>query len=262
MCVNKYLLMNLLISGCSFTQWPEYPGGPNICWPKFLSELNPNWSVKNIAEPAAGNQYIADSVIRSVLADRPDHVLVMWSGVSRLDYLTSLEDPAWERLYDSYGFYRRVDHCPGQLGYIFSGGQMGTWYRNDVAHKMFYEMYKVSSPLSLATINLLEMVKLQNFLISKKIPYNFMSYVNYWNRQQQVSPNGDFGVLAFPELRDLVNEIDFSRWIFTNANRDGLYELALEQKDFQPDGFHPGIPVYQQWARIVHDHMHTESMRS
>lgn len=247
--------MKILISGCSFTQWPEYPSGPNICWPKFLLELNPDWIINNIAEPAAGNQYIADSVIRSVIEEKPDHVLVMWSGVSRLDYLTSLEDSAWERLYDSYGFYRRVDTCPDKLGYIFSGGQMGTWYKNDVAHRMFYEMYKVASPLSLASINLMEIVKLQNFLQNKKIPYHFMSYVNYWNTDVQVSPNGDFGVLAFPELKMLIQEIDFDPWIFADQQRNGVYELAKQQQNFQPDGFHPGIPIYQQWAQIVHNHM-------
>ena len=152
--------MNILISGCSFTQWPSYPGGPNICWPNYLTDHE----ITNRAEAAAGNQYICDSVIRSVLEQKPEMVLVMWSGVTRLDYLTSVEDPAWSELFDNYGFYRRI---PGnKLGYIFSGGQLGTWFKNPVAHRMFYEMYKVSSELSLATINLQEIVKLQNFLKS------------------------------------------------------------------------------------------------
>ena len=247
--------MNVLISGCSFTQWPEYPGGPNMCWPKFLQEFNPDWTITNVSEPAAGNQYIADSVIRSILNQRPDHVLVMWSGVSRLDYLTSLEDSAWERMFDSYGFYRRVEHCPNKLGYIFSGGQMGTWYKNDVAHRMFYEMYKVSSELSLATINLMEMVKLQNFLQNKRIPYHFMSYVNYWTHGSDISPNGDFGVLRYPELRDLIGEIDFDRWIFSNDQRDGIYEMASSTQDFQEDGFHPGSKTYRAWAHLVNQRL-------
>lgn len=243
--------MQVLISGCSFTQWPEHPGGPNICWPKFLADLHPNWQIKNLAEPAAGNQYIADSVVRSVIKNRPDHVLVMWSGMSRLDYLTSLEDPDWERLFDSYGFYRRVEDCPNKLGYIFSGGQLGTWYKNPVAHKMFYEMYKVSSTLSLASINLMEIVKLQNFLENKGISYHFMSYVNYWNKQEHVSPNGDFGVMAFHELNDIISEINFRRWIFVDQACNGIYELAQQKKDFQPDGFHPGISIYKQWAQLI-----------
>jgi len=243
--------MKILISGCSFTSWPEYPGGPNICWPKYTQELNPDWEIRMVGEPAAGNQYIADSIIRSVIEQRPDHVLVMWSGVSRLDFLTSLEDPAWERMYDSYGFYRRVDQCPNELGYIFSGGRVGTWFDNPVARQMFTQMYKVSNPASLGSINLMEMVKTQNFLQNKGIPYHFMSYVNYWTTEEHVSRNGDFGVMAIPQLRPLINELDFSRWIFTNNHRDGIFEMAQEANDFQSDGFHPGNATSEAWAHVV-----------
>ena len=237
--------MNILISGCSFSQWPDQPGGKNTCWPAYIQ----GHQVKTVAEAAAGNQYICDSIIRAVLEETPDMVLVMWSGVSRLDYLTSLEDSAWDSLFDSYGFYRRL---PGnKLGWIFSGGQMGTWFKHPVAHKMFYEMYKVSSELSLAHINLTEIVKLQNFLKAKGIPYRFMSYVNYWGTGSNISPNGDFGVDRFPELRYLVNEIDFTQWIFTNTNKDGIYEMAKETNDFMPDGFHPGTATHQSWADLI-----------
>lgn len=237
--------MNILISGCSFTQWPESPGGPNICWPRYLNGHN----VTTVAEAAAGNQYICDSVITNVLQKQFDKVLVMWSGISRLDYLTSLEDAAWDSLFDSYGFYRRL---PGnKLGWIFSGGQMGTWYKNPVAHKMFYEQYKVSSELSLARINLMEIIKLQNFLENKGIPYKFMTYVNYWIAEKNISPNGDFGVAAFPELLPLINEIKFNNWVFTNDRKDGIYEMAKAENDFMEDGFHPAAKTHQRWADLI-----------
>lgn len=241
--------MKFLISGCSFTQWPEYPGGPNICWPRYFQEQNPQVEIKTVAEAAAGNQYIADSVIRNVSEERPDHVIVMWSGVSRLDYLTSLEDPAWDALYDSYGFYRRL---PGnRLGYIFSGGRMGTWFKNPVAHKMFNEMYKVSSDTSLGYINLMEIVKTQNYLKAQGIPYHFMSYVNYWNDRPEVSRNGDFGVMGNRDLEPLVNAIDFDRWIFSDLEKNGLHELSIARNDFQADGFHPGNATQEAWAKII-----------
>lgn len=241
--------MKILISGCSFTHWPAHPGGPNICWPRYFQEKNPQHTIRSYAEPAAGNQYIADSIVRGVLDERPDHVLVMWSGVSRLDYLTSLEDPSWDALFDSYGFYRRL---PGsKLGYIFSGGKMGTWYKNPVAHKMFNEMYKVSSDTSLGAINLIEIVKTQEFLKAQNIPYHFMSYVNYWTTEPNVSRNGDFGVIGNKDLEPLVNAIDFSKWIFANNNKDGLYEIAKQNNDFQEDGFHPGNNSQESWANLV-----------
>lgn len=241
--------MKILISGCSFTQWPQYPGGPNICWPKHLKHINPEYEITSVAEAAAGNQYISDSIIQGTLQNEYDLVLVMWSGVSRLDYLTSLEDPAWDHLFNSYGFFRRLSH--GKLGYIFSGGRMGTWFKNPVAHKMFNEMYKVSSNLSLASINLMEMVKLQNYLKSKNIKYYFSSYVNYWNCETEVSPNGDFGLLNYPEVKYLVDEIDFSRWIFSDDVQGTIYDVAKKLNSFEPDGFHPGPEAHVAWAELV-----------
>ena len=246
--------MKILISGCSFTQWPESPGGPNTCWPRYLKELDPANEIKTLAEAAAGNQYIADSVIREILESpyKYDQVLVMWSGVSRLDYLTDVTDPAWNQLFDSYGFYRRLPN--GKLGYIFSGGQMGTWFKNPVAHKMFYEMYKVSSNLSLATINLQEIVKLQNFLENKGIRYKFMSYVNYWNNEPHVSPNGDFGVAGIPEVEYLIREINFDNWIF-DGDRNCIYDTAKAMNSFMPDGFHPGPEAHKSWAQLVYNRL-------
>jgi hypothetical protein len=206
-----------------------------------------------VAEAAAGNQYISDSIVRYVLENPrtpPDHVLVMWSGVSRLDYLTSIEDPAWEALLDSYNFFRK-GMGDGKLGYIFSGGGVGTWNNHAVSKKIFTELYKVSSEISLGTINLMEMIKLQGFLKSKNIPYHFMSYVNYWNHQPRVSKNGDFGVLQYPELNPFVNDLDFSRWIFKNEQRDGVFEIAQEINSWQEDLFHPGEEAHQAWAKIV-----------
>jgi hypothetical protein len=237
--------MKILVSGCSFTKWPEYPGGPNVCWPRYITDHE----IVNVGEAAAGNQYICDSVIRETLQNDYDMVLVMWSGVSRLDYLTDVTDPAWNELFDSYGFYRRINGTP--LGYIFSGGQIGTWFKNPVAHKMFYEMYKVSSNTSLGTINLQEMVKLQEYLKSKNIPYRFMSYVNYWGSGEYVSPNGDFGVADHKYLKLYTDAIDWSKWIFTNDMRDGIYEMAKSENSFTDDGFHPSSLIHQRWAEFI-----------
>lgn len=245
--------MNILISGCSFTQWPDGPGGPNTCWPRYLKELNPAYNIKTVAEAAAGNQYICDSVIRETLTTKYDQVLVMWSGVSRLDYLTSLEDSAWESLFDSYGFFRRLPD--GKLGWIFSGGQMGTWFKHPVAHKMFYEMYKVSSELSLATINLMEMIKLQNYLKAKNIPYKFMSYVNYWKPDNVPEFNGDFSVAKFPEVAPLIRELDFTNFISLNENKDTLFDLACSLNSFMEDGIHPGAEAHREWANLVSDRL-------
>ena len=265
--VNKYLpirarqkSMNLLISGCSFTHWPDAPGSPtNVCWPTPLNKLRPDLNITNLAEPGAGNRYIANSIV-NYIAEHPDQVdcvLVMWSGVSRLDFLTDITDPSWNKLFDSYGFYRRIESCPNTLGWIFSGGQYGPWIMNHDTISLFRPMYKISSNLSLAYTNLMEIVKTQQFLKSKNIPYRFMSYVNYWHHRDNCSPNGDFGVFKFPELRSVINEIDWESWIFKDKNRDGIYEMAKEAEDYNGDKFHPGANTNREWAKLVSQRLPT-----
>jgi hypothetical protein len=246
--------MNILISGCSFTHWPEEPGSEkNICWPSHLQQLRPDFNIVNLAEPGAGNIYIANGVVRYLLENpgKTDLVLIMWSGVSRIDYLTDLTNPSWHELFDSYGFYRRVDSCPSTLGYIFSGGNYGPWTQSRDLTALFKQMYMVSSNLSLAHTNLIEIIKCQYFLKAMNIPYRFMSYVNYWNHSDHCSPNGDFGVLKYPELNPLINNIDWSQWIFKNDNKDGIYEMAKAVEDYHGDLFHPGPNIHNQWANIM-----------
>ena len=250
--------MKILVSGCSFTHWPEEPGSDkNICWPAHLQKLRDEFEIDNRAEPAAGNQYIANSVIEAI-CNRPsyyDLALVMWSGVSRLDFLTDVSKSDWNELFNNYGFYRRVNSCPNTLGYIFSGGQMGPWFQSIAAKSVFTNLYKVSSNLSLAHSNLIEMIKCQEFLKSRKINYRFMSYVNYWTSEGYMSPNGDFGVMAFPELRNLINQIDFGSWIFSDDQRNGIYEMAKEAGDYHGDRFHPGPETHRRWAQLVNENL-------
>lgn len=246
--------MNVLVSGCSFTHWPESPGSPNnICWPRYLCERHADWKVTNLAEPGAGNLYIANSLVRAIV-EKPQHydlVLVMWSGMTRLDFLTDIGDADWHRLFDDYGFYRRIESCPDRLGYIFSGGKMGPWFQNQASARVFREMYKVSDDLSLGHANLIEIIKAQDFLKTRGIKYRFMSYVNYWTTANNVSPNGDFGLLKYPQLACLIDAVDFDQWVFANDDKDGIYEMAKQAQDYHGDRFHPGPATHQRWADIL-----------
>jgi hypothetical protein len=251
--------MKVLVSGCSFTHWPEEPGSDkNICWPTALQRLRPDFEIKNLAEPGAGNVYIANGVVRYLL-ENPDFdmVLIMWSGVSRIDFLTDLTNDAWHRMFDDFGFYRRVESCPGQLGYIFSGGALGPWNANPDMMRLFKGLYMVSNNTSLAHTNLIEIIKCQEFLKARRMPYRFMSYVNYWNHTDHCSPNGDFGVLKYPELRPLIDNIDWSQWIFQDSDKNGIYEMAKLKQDYHGDRFHPGVDTHDAWAHIVAQNIST-----
>lgn len=250
--------MNILISGCSFTHWPEEPGSEkNICWPTYLQEKKSHFKIRNLAEPGAGNLYIANSIANALIADpkKYDMVLVMWSGMTRLDFLTDLSNDNWRSLFNAYGFYRRMEHCPNRLGYIFSGGEIGPWFQNNATRTLYREMYKISDHASLGYSNLIEIVKIQHLLKSMGIPYRFMSYVNYWGDQPRVSPNGDFGVAAHPELKVLIDSIDFSQWIFADSDKNCIYELAKANNDYHGDRFHPGAKTHREWVDIMLKHL-------
>lgn len=250
--------MEILVSGCSFTHWPEAAGSDkNICWPTYLSEKNPSVNIRNLAEPGAGNLYIANSIADALIAHpkKYDLVLVMWSGLTRLDFLTDLSNTDWNSLFNAYGFYRRMEHCPNRLGYIFSGGEIGPWNQNLATKDIFKGLYRASDHASLGYLNLIEIIKTQHLLTSMGIPYRFMSYVNYWGDQPRVSPNNDFGIAAYPELKHLVSSIDFSKWIFADDGRTCIYELARSADDYHGDRFHPGVKTQRQWAEIIIDQL-------
>jgi hypothetical protein len=198
----------------------------------------------NLAWPGAGNKYISDSVIHQCTVNKYDAVLVMWSGLTRLD----IPVPTSLRLFDDYDFKRPV----GPFNYIMSGGVVGSWQHHPDAIRLFEDTYKFLSTTELVWLSLLEIIKLQGFLKNLGIKYYFMSYINYWNQPQSwLSRNCDPPLGDFIKLKDIVNQIDFSQWIFLNDNRDGIYEIAQQSNLFEEDNWHPNSVADRHWAKIV-----------
>lgn len=247
--------MYILTSGCSFTSDAHYPN-----WPAYLDK---NHEVTNLAYPAAGNQYIANSIISELQRQQYDHVLVMWSGLTRLDFHTDLFDEGWRNILKDYVFFKQLPDS--ELAYVFSGGRRGSWQGADSLIKnIFHTQYRVSSDLSLVTHSIMEMLKLQSYLKSRNIRYHFMSYINYWTDRQYVD-NSNVGVYQYPEIEHLLQAIDFDRWIFADDNKNGIYEMSIQMQDFidsgkyrhlwkHPEnrpGTHPGLKASERWANLV-----------
>lgn len=83
------MIKQLVVSGCSFTANNH---ATSCAWANFLADACGADCV-NLARDGAGNEHIARSVILYLEQHRPDPahtlVLVMWSGVDRLDLLAS-----------------------------------------------------------------------------------------------------------------------------------------------------------------------------
>jgi len=93
--------------GCSMTRyrWPTWADIVGTCWNKFE-----NW-----AQPGAGNQYIFNSIMECNARNNfnsNDTILIMWSGISRIDYYQS---NAWGHLHSTYPEKNKPEYpvcCP------------------------------------------------------------------------------------------------------------------------------------------------------
>lgn len=175
--------------------------------------------VTNLGYPGAGNEYIAESTIYELLNCNYDCVLIMWSGLQRVDLRV-----------DKLAVVD--DICPLEdITYKPIGDLLGS--------PKYREIFVVGNELTRGYKSLMEMIKLQNYLKNNNVKYYFMSYVNYWNDAEQL-PNRNFGVYKYPLTSKLANSLDFSRFIFANDSKDCLYELACKTDGgLAEDNFHP-----------------------
>ena len=205
--------MNFLTSGCSFTGTEATNSG----WPVWLQA---HGTVKNLGMPGAGNEYIAESIMYELLNNKNkyDCVLVMWSGLQRIDLRV---DPLFSD--NTLQSFVDIDYFPIGDMIVKSG---------------FEKIASVGNEITRAYKSLMEMIKLQSFLADKDIPCYFMSYVNYWNHSEFLI-NRNFGIYRNPLLSKLAENLNFDRFIFGPDN-ECLYEVAKSKEGgLAEDKFHP-----------------------
>jgi hypothetical protein len=223
--------MKILTSGCSFTY---------NAWPKFLE----GHQVTNIGFPGGGNKYIADSIIHELSQNHYDLVLVMWTGLTRLDLPVTKNI----KLFDDYPHGHEI----GPVNYIFSGGLVGSWTSHPISKLLFENIHKIMEVDDLMLMSLLEIIKLQGILKGKNLNYYFMSYVNYWKSPDEwIDDRYHKGIDSYPILVPTIKEIDFDQWIFLNNCKDGVFELAKNMNQFQEDNWHPNDVVNKLWAEKI-----------
>jgi hypothetical protein len=202
--------MKILTNGCSFTALSPYP-----TWPYLLGTD----AVKNLAEHAAGNQWICHSTIAELSENSYDLVLVMWSGLERSDWTVE------EDVYLQSTGFKSVNN----FGIHYLHNEQDLFKQSSVAVGQRERVFN----------SLIHIISLQSYLQAHNIKYKFMSYMNVW---EDVYGLG---------LEYLDCQIDFSQWIFTDKDRNGLFELSQDSKLYIADGYHPNEQAHQQWAELI-----------
>ena len=243
------MIQNLIVSGGSFTATTMDHGGNDTNWPKHVRDKIKVKNFVNAARGAAGNSYICNSII-DVLSTKKFNptetlVLVMWSGTGCKDIRVSLD---YLRTLSSYR-YKTSDTNDLDKCYVFSGGLSNSWTQNSDTKKLFYHLYKSSDPFSLCKDSLLNFINLENYLKLYGFNYKFMSFINYWNPSVESVYTGDYSIGYFAKDIELYKSFNFDNWIFSDNDKNGIFELAQSRPDgLSNDGFHPSAVVQQIFA--------------
>lgn len=223
--------MKVLVAGCSFAE--------NLT--PIIKRFIPTAKVTNLAKSAAGNRYIADSVVVATAQDQYDLVYVSWSGLSRHDVCIGLENKA---LFTDWSAKAPLL----QQYYIFTGGVGGWDHRNHSFADVLFKNYHVMVDHEQLYYNsILEIIKTQGYLKSLKVPAYHTCMINQFlsDSTKMMQHTCEYGTQRFPNLQKLVNRIDFSNWIL--ENQLGIFENCARLNLLSEDNFHPAEQGYTYW---------------
>ena len=227
--------MNTLINGCSFSR------GPNS-WPYCLKSIDQT-KLTNLAQAGAGNSYIHESTVSELSQRKYNLVLIMWSGIARVDYKVSNFDAFVDSKYTSQYQHTRND-WPEKIvepindqDYVMKDWVFGCGHTNQeseiVESELFTGIYKHLEYRDFVFHFLIKIISLQNTLLAMNIPYVF-SFYNDYKKDLQI----------FPDLCKLI------KWnnVFTEQN---INTIAKENNWFDVDGSHPGKQAHNLYANYL-----------
>ena len=225
-------LKNLLVNGCSFSRGPG-------SWPYYLKYQN----IINLSQAGAGNTYIHETTVAEVTQRSYDFVVVMWTGIHRVDYKVSNIQEFSESKYTSQYQHQQND-WPGKIihpvndqdyvekNWVFGCGHVN----NELAlkrSKIFDSVYKhVGYPQFIDSL-LIKMISLQNTLKQMQIPYLFTFYEDY-NHELKTNTN-------------LYSMLDQTQMY----SEENINSIANTNKWFDSDNIHPGLIAHQTWANLI-----------
>lgn len=238
----KSQFKNLVVSGCSFTH------EPNLGYPFSWANILADWSgmnIYNLAVPGAGNDHISKSIILFLEKKKLDPldtiVIVMWSGVGRIDWIV---DKSLSNFANEYPFTYSYD----QYNELMLGGNW--WNSKNPTHlkNTLIEYSKYQSGHSMALHSWLAMENLSNYLKVNKFNYYYTSFLNY----NTESIPGDAIIFSFfDKLKDLNLSLDLTNWLKIVGD-DCFGDWARKNNFLAEDNFHPKYPQANEgWVKKI-----------
>ena len=210
---------NLLASGCSMT---FNNSQEHMCsWPYYLRDLGGFETVYNVAQSGAGTSHIFNSIVNEVENNpqvNPEHtqIIVMWSGLTRTDTITTKDITApWHHM-SNYHFNKRF-------------ATLSLWNRatGDTLLDELCRNYKLLVDVD-ATIyeSMLKIIALKGYLENKGFNSVFTNIMDPAEELKRINKT--------------INELDDIPY---------LLEFATEQKMLEPNDGHPTPDGYLRWTK-------------
>ena len=226
--------MKIFINGCSFSRGPD-------SWPYYIEKLCKS-EIFNLALSGAGNTYIRHSTVCE-LYKRSDYklVIIMWSGLERLDF--QVDDLAQFPDFSTSLYQSQRNDWPEKIVEPFHDQDFvqKNWILGGTAdelqkHQLFLGLRKHVGIVQHAQRSLVDMLCLQEFLKSKRLPYVFAFYQNYLDLLKRKEP-------------ELFQNLDLEN-VFNDPN---IGDLIKQNHWVDEDGYHPSPHGHKIWASMLHE---------
>jgi len=214
-----------LIVGCSYVHQL-----------KFYQDINTE-QFDLFGSPGAGNQAIAARALHQINTVDYDEVLVLWSGVNRLDM------PVSHDLHQvlEYKFFDIVENIVWyHSGGNANGGQSS--HAPKMVKKYFDTLYSAATNAYLSQLTLVNILTVQQCLQLKNIPYK-MSFIYDITDQSIHCQEGSHGFLT--PMCSLFNTVDWSAFAKVPP-----WNWAKDSGKLQPaNDYYPTEAAFLQWFK-------------
>lgn len=228
--------MTTLITGCSFVDHVHYNGDT---W-----QINPS-KFRFHGMSGSGNTAIAANTLFYLASDQYSNVIVLWSGIRRLDFPISGAH---------HGFIERTEQQPwhwrlqmSDTVYYHSGGETGSWcHKKDFAkpiYQVFHTQYQDTSMRYFTDLSCMAIASVQNFCKVNNIEYH-MAFI--YDIKADVTKN-DQAHGQIDETSAFYDLVDWSS-IETATN---VYEWCRDRDLLSDDGYHPSTLGIADYLRTI-----------